>query len=210
MLAHHNKNIVFLLIIATFLTTVTFVHPSQTNDDNLTATLSSCLLRFRVLANSDSAKDQADKELLCTKLIPLLSSSLSKVESKEEAASLLEESLIFLNAYCNYVLPECSNISCTIGSFLFPYKTYGSLRFPAGSYDTLLITIGNGLGSNWWCLAFPPLCFVDESFIDVCDSSDEMLRELLGDDTYDDICIEKKEKTGITFGLFSLIKSIFS
>ena len=127
-------------------------------------------------------------------MIALLSPVLSTVQTKEEALTLLRESLPFLNAYCNYVLSDYGAqkyASCTLGSHLFPYKTYGSYQFPAGVYDTLLVTIGSGRGSNWWCLAFPPLCFANEAFIDVPESSSQTLFDLLDKDCYEAICLDK-------------------
>ena len=165
--------------------------------------LSDKLLRFRVLADSDSSIDQYEKNELSKKMITLLSPALSDIKTKEEALTLLRESLPFLNAYCNYVLSDYGTqnyASCTLGSHLFPYKTYGNYQFPAGIYDTLLVTIGSGRGSNWWCLAFPPLCFANEAFIDVPDSSSQTLFNLLGPDLFDEIC--QKEKPKLTLGLF--------
>ena len=166
--------------------------PVSTEDSStLSASLSSKLLRFRVLADSDSSQDQADKRALCAKLIPLLSDELSKVQTKEEAVTLMRESLPFLTAYCNDLLSSSGkSVSCSLGSHLFPYKTYGNYQFPAGTYDTLLVTIGSGSGSNWWCLAFPPLCFADEAFVDVPDSSKQMLSDILDDNEYDAIVLD--------------------
>ena len=152
------------------------------------------LTSFCVLADSDSSIDQYEKNELSKKMITLLSPVLSTVQTKEEALTLLRESLPFLNAYCNYVLSDYGAqkyASCTLGSHLFPYKTYGNYQFPSGVYDTLLVTIGSGRGSNWWCLAFPPLCFANEAFIDVPDSSSQMLFDLLDKDCYEAICLDK-------------------
>ena len=166
---------------------------SDSNSD-FSSALSSKLLRFRVLADSDSENDQADKKRLCAELIPLLSPALSDVQTKEEAVALVHESLPFLTAYCNDVLSDSGkSVSCTVGPHLFPYKTYDDYQFPAGIYDTLLVTIGTGRGSNWWCLAFPPLCFADEAFLDVPDSSKQTLLRVLGADLFDEICITEEE-----------------
>ena len=163
---------------------------STTISSDLPSVLSSKLFRFRVLANSDSENDQADKRLLCQNLIPLLSPALSNAKTKEEAITLVRESLPFLTAYCNDVLSSAgTSVTCTIGPHLFPYKTYDDCQFPAGIYDTLLVTIGKGRGSNWWCLAFPPLCFADEAFLDVPNSSKQTLFRVLGSDLFDEICI---------------------
>lgn len=190
-MAHRKKLTIFLLAIATLFTFVLLIHPYRKNDSSL---LSDKLLRFRVLADSDSSIDQYEKNELSKKMITLLSPALSDIKTKEEALTLLRESLPFLNAYCNYELSDYgaqNYASCTLGSHLFPYKTYGNYQFPAGVYDTLLVTIGSGRGSNWWCLAFPPLCFANEAFIDVPDSSSQMLFDLLDKDCYEAICLDK-------------------
>ena len=199
-MTHRKKLTIFLLAIATLFTFVLLIHPHRKNDSSL---LSDKLLRFRVLADSDSSIDQYEKNELSKKMITLLSPALSDIKTKEETLTLLRESLPFLNAYCNYVLSDYgaqNYASCTLGSHLFPYKTYGKYQFPAGIYDTLLVTIGSGRGSNWWCLAFPPLCFANEAFIDVPDSSNQTLFDLLGPDLFDEIC--QKEKPKLTLGLF--------
>lgn len=223
-MTHRKKLTIFLLAITTLFTFVLLIHPYQKNDSSL---LSDKLLRFRVLADSDSSIDQYEKNELSKKMITLLSPVLSTVQTKEEALTLLRESLPFLNAYCNYVLSDYSSqnyASCTLGSHLFPYKTYGNYQFPAGVYDTLLVTIGSGRGSNWWCLAFPPLCFANEAFIDVPDSSSQMLFDLLDKDCYEAICLDKtssnnqanitsadkqaSRKSIITLGLPSLLEQL--
>ncbi len=190
-MTHRKKLTIFLLAVATLFTFVLLIHPYRKNNSSL---LSDKLLRFRVLADSDSSIDQYEKNELSKKMITLLSPALSNIQTKEEALTLLHESLPFLNAYCNYVLSDYgaqNYASCTLGSHLFPYKTYGNYQFPAGIYDTLLVTIGSGRGSNWWCLAFPPLCFANEAFIDVPDSSGQMLFDLLDKDCYEAICLDK-------------------
>ena len=223
-MTHRKKLTIFLLAIATLFTFVFLIHPYRKNDSSL---LSDKLLRFRVLADSDSSIDQYEKNELSKKMITLLSPALSDIKTKEEALTLLRESLPFLNAYCNYVLSNYgaqNYASCTLGSHLFPYKTYGNYQFPAGIYDTLLVTIGSGRGSNWWCLAFPPLCFANEAFIDVPDSSSQMLFDLLDKDCYEAICLNKtssnnqsnitsadkqtSRKSILTLGLPSLLEQL--
>lgn len=223
-MTHRKKLTIFLLAVATLFTFVLLIHPYRKNDSSL---LSDKLLRFRVLADSDSSIDQYEKNELSKKMITLLSPALSDIKTKEEALTLLRESLPFLNAYCNYVLSDYgaqNYASCTLGSHLFPYKTYGNYQFPAGIYDTLLVTIGSGRGSNWWCLAFPPLCFANEAFIDVPDSSSQMLFDLLDKDCYEAICLNKtssnnqanitsadkqaSRKSILTLGLPSLLEQL--
>ena len=249
-MTHSKKLTIFFLTFATLFTCMLHVCFYQGNGDSfsselssklssgfpakLSSELSSKLLRFRVLANSDSDEDQNVKNDLAKEVIALLSPALSDVQTKEEAITLVRESLPFLTAYCNTILSDnilcndtscndtfcndtsynntscndtsCNDrsyndtsyddmlldeasdsdksVTCTLGPHLFPYKTYGNYQFPSGIYDTLLVTIGEGRGSNWWCLAFPPLCFADEAFIDVPEPSAQMLMDVLDEDCY--------------------------
>lgn len=191
-----------------------FTSTSSSFSTDYSSELSSKLLRFRVLANSDSEKDQNVKTNLAKEVVSLLSPALSGVQTKEEAITLVRKSLPFLTAYCNTMFSDKS-VTCTLGPHLFPYKTYGNYQFPSGIYDTLLVTIGNGRGSNWWCLAFPPLCFADEAFLDVPEPSAQMLMDVLDEDCYHAIVRNPNaqenlvEKPTLTFGLFSLLERLF-
>ena len=75
-------------------------------------------------------------------------------------------------------------ISVEIGNFDFPTKTYGDISFPPGYYDALRIKIGNAQGQNWWCVMFPPLCFVDISSGIIEEDSKNDLKEKLSDEEF--------------------------
>ena len=227
-MTHSKKLTIFFLALTTLFTCILHVRFYQGTGysfsselcSELSSELSSKLLRFRVLANSDSEEDQNAKNDLAKEVVALLSPALSGVQTKEEAITLVRESLPFLTAYCNDMLLDEASVSdqsvtCTLGPHLFPYKTYGNYQFPSGIYDTLLVTIGKGRGSNWWCLAFPPLCFADEAFIDVPDPSAQMLMDVLDEDCYHAIVRNPNaqetlaEKPTLTLGLFSLLEHLF-
>ena len=76
----------------------------------------------------------------------------------------------------------------------FPVKSYGDLVFPAGNYKALCVEIGEAKGRNWWCVLFPSLCFVDETYAVVPDSSKEKLKETLSDEEYKSLEQKKEEK----------------
>ena len=71
-----------------------------------------------------------------------------------------------------------------IVSDYFPQKAYGDMVFPCGTYDAVRVTIGNGKGHNWWCVLYPPLCFVDVSTGVLPDNSKKKLRDSLSDTQY--------------------------
>ena len=95
-------------------------------------------------------------------------------------------------------------VNVEIGNFSFPTKTYGDISFPAGFYDALKVEIGKAEGQNWWCVMFPPLCFVDVSSGVVPEESKENLEANLGDEEYS--IISDSEENGLTSIKFKIIE----
>lgn len=177
----------------------------------LSQELSAKLLRFRVLANSDSTADQAQKNKVSQALASWLRPMLSSCSSKEEARAALARALPAVEKKANELAAlygKDYDVSCCLGPHTFPAKLYQDLAFPAGEYDTFLVTIGDGAGSNWWCLAYPPLCFAEESYVTVPQESDAKLQELLSDEAYDSLHPEipgesaPQKDVSFCFGLF--------
>ncbi len=130
--------------------------------------LSSQVLRLHILANSDSAEDQSVKLIVRDAILAFLTEPLSdchsKGEVKEAIASLLPEILDCANETLrNAGYAYTASGTLTVADF--PLKVYGDIFLPAGTYETLQITLGEAEGQNWWCLIFPSLCFVDSVLI---------------------------------------------
>ena len=107
--------------------------------------------------------------------------------SKKEAISIASEHLEdFKQIALNTIQEEGFDYSVNvrIGSFEFPTKHYGDISLPAGSYDALRVEIGEAKGQNWWCVMFPPLCFVDASSGIVPEESKEDLENTLTDEEF--------------------------
>lgn len=132
------------------------------------------LIRFHVIANSDTDEDQNLKLKVRDKVVEALSEKLSNVNSLEEAENVLEENIDYVNEIAKEVIEE-NNYTYEVTTMLsyenFPDKVYGDYVFPQGNYEAFRVIIGEGKGQNWWCVMFPSLCFVDESKNSV-DSSD--------------------------------------
>ena len=119
------------------------------------------VIRFHVIANSDSPEDQALKLLVRDAVLERATALLERTESRAEAETLLRESLpelealaqaeVQANGYDYAVTAELEDTS-------FPTKEYDGFALPAGEYLALRILIGEGAGQNWWCVVFPPLC----------------------------------------------------
>lgn len=122
------------------------------------------LIRFHVIANSDSPSDQALKYLVRDRVIALVEQRLAETSGLAESREILLENLAEIEATARKVLEEegCPyNVSAFYGQYDFPTRYYGALSLPAGRYEAVRLVIGQGKGANWWCVLFPPLCFVD-------------------------------------------------
>jgi stage II sporulation protein R len=155
--------------------------------ENLNAGLSNALIRLHVIANSDSPSDQALKRSVRDVIITYMKDQLKDSKDLEQTKNIInsdKESIVLLakdeikkNGY-DY------DVNVTLGSYPFPTKTYGDISLPAGNYQALRVVIGKGEGANWWCVLFPPLCFVDVTHGTVPDSVKEDLKRTLTNEEY--------------------------
>lgn len=121
-------------------------------------------IRLRILANSDSAADQMVKRVVRDEVVKAMNSWATGPQTIEEARATIQSKLPELESIAANVLKSrgfAYGSSAELGIVDFPTKMYGNKVYPAGQYEALLITIGEGKGQNWWCVLFPPLCFVD-------------------------------------------------
>ena len=117
-----------------------------------------------------------------------MNSICSDVSSKEDAMNIASEHLEDFKAIAENVIYENNYtypVSVEIGKYDFPTKNYGDVSIPAGIYDALRVKIGKASGKNWWCVMFPPLCFVDVSSGIVPNESKELLQENMSTEEYD-------------------------
>lgn len=176
--------------------------------------LSQKLLRFHVIANSDSEEDQAVKLKVKERVLSLLSPTLSYAADKEEAKQLVESRMDDIVAAARDTLRENEfsySVHASVTQCEFPVKTYGDLTFPAGTYEALRIVLGDGEGKNWWCVMYPPLCFVDASFGTVPEDSKKQLSGLLTEDTYDSLETarqNKEQRIPFRFGIFTFLNNL--
>ena len=122
------------------------------------------LIRFHVLANSDSKEDQTLKLKVKDKVITYLYPYLKNSKSLDESREVLMEQENNVMKIANKVIKENGynyGVKTELGYENFPEKSYGNITLPQGKYETFRIIIGNGKGHNWWCVMFPPLCFTD-------------------------------------------------
>ncbi|ERI07005.1 stage II sporulation protein R [Aneurinibacillus aneurinilyticus] len=121
-------------------------------------------IRLRILANSDSPEDQQLKRQVRDRVIESVQTWAGEAESLQKARTVISNHLPELQQLVQETIKEkgytyASHVE--LAQTDFPTKMYGTQVFPAGQYEAVRITIGNAEGKNWWCVLFPPLCFVD-------------------------------------------------
>lgn len=122
------------------------------------------IIRLHVIANSNTAGDQRLKLKVRDAVIAYMDDQ-DELNTVSETRDHLESNLDRLEAIANGVIAAEGydyNAKADLGIRYIPEKTYGDMTFPAGNYEALNITLGDGAGANWWCVVFPPLCLLDE------------------------------------------------
>ena len=173
----------------------------------VSSNLADSVFRLHVIANSDSEEDQNLKYKVRDRLIEYMNTLTNDMNTKDEVIEIAKEHLEDFKNIAQNVVNENGydyEVNVEIGNFSFPTKTYGDISFPAGFYDALKVEIGKAEGQNWWCVMFPPLCFVDVTSGVVPEESKENLEENLGDEEYS--IISDTEENGFTSIKFKIIE----
>ena len=121
------------------------------------------IIRFRVIANSNNYNDQSIKREVVKSIKPQFASI--NTNSLLESRNTLKQNVPLYNEIVSKTLENTkykNNYTLDYGLHYFPKKEYKNLVFEEGNYESLVITIGDGLGENFWCILFPPLCNIDE------------------------------------------------
>jgi len=124
------------------------------------------LIRLHVIANSDAPYDQKVKLLVRDEVIKFMAPYFKDAQTVEEARKTVLEQLPEIKKAadaCLASLGQDYQAKAELGSFNFPAKAYGDFVLPSGRYEAVRVVLGEGKGRNWWCVLYPPLCFIDIS-----------------------------------------------
>jgi stage II sporulation protein R len=168
-------------------------------------------VRLRILANSDSVRDQALKREIRDEVNAAITEMVLGVGDLEEGKAMIEDNLAKIEDIVERELAKMGmdqSFEVSFSEVEFPTKLYGNIVYPAGLYDAVLITLGEGKGENWWCVLFPPLCFLDMANGDAVAADAEAEEEVEQTDEDD---MEEVEVKFFVVEIFSKIKDrIFS
>lgn len=154
---------------------------------NVSTDIANSVFRLHVIANSDSEEDQNLKYLVRNHLLEYMNTICGNCKTKEEAINLVKENKNNFEQIAIDAIREQGysyTVNINVGNFEFPTKNYGDISLPAGFYDALRVEIGEAKGQNWWCVMFPPLCFVDISSGVVPDESKELMENNLTEEEF--------------------------
>ena len=196
-----KRTFIILVLLCIFILICAFSYVNA-----VSANISNSVFRLHVIANSDSTEDQNLKYKVRDAVLKYMNSISLDCSSKSEVIKLANDHKDDFYKIAKQVIVDNGydyDVNIKIGNFDFPTKHYGDISFPAGNYDALRIEIGNASGQNWWCVMFPPLCFVDVTSGVVPDDSKSIIESTLSSEEYN--IISNKNSADIQFK-FSLIE----
>lgn len=188
-----------LLLLITLLTAL-FANrtPKTISSQEAAASIADKIVRFHVLANSDSENDQAVKLKVKDAVVEYVQKEGGNFGSVSEAKEFLQSHTTEILELAESVLSENGfsyGASAELTTCYFPVKAYGDAVFPAGYYEAYRIVLGKGEGQNWWCVMYPALCFIDTSTGFLPDYAKQNLEEIVGADSFSIICPEPEDTT---------------
>ncbi len=147
---------VYIIVIFVVLLLILFgCMPSNTNTD---------FLRIHIRADSNNYTDQSVKYAVKQAVVEYLTPYLAQCNSKTQAMNVVKQHLKNIQKVCDQTLQDngfCYSSSVSLKQETFPERAYNDVVLPSGVYDAIIINLGSGSGNNWWCVVYPPLCFVD-------------------------------------------------
>jgi stage II sporulation protein R len=157
------------------------------NTDRELVDVTDKLVRLHVIANSDSIEDQDLKRKVRDEVIEQMSPKFEGLKDVNQVKQVIADNISLIENIAAGVVEgnqKSYGAKALVGNYDFPTKIYGNLTLPAGNYQALKIVLGSGEGQNWWCVMFPPLCFIDIAHGVVPEQTMEQLKESLNEDEY--------------------------
>ena len=177
--------------------------------------VASKLIRFHVIANSDDKIDQNLKLKVRDSVLKYISPKIVDCKNIKESRKIINNENKNIEKIAERVIKENGfkySVATSLSEEYFPVKTYGNITLPQGKYEAYRIIIGTGKGQNWWCVMFPPLCFVDITKGNVSyEKTEKEMKTVLSDDEYKmvDNTVSSK-KIIVKFKLGEIFTKLFS
>ena len=180
-------SVFFALIVAAVVTTSVVMGDVQRKERAVQEHLAEEVLRFHVLANSDSRTDQAVKMEVRDAVLSYLKEVLPEELDVKETTRWMRGHTEEIRQ-----VAEQKTVSVAVTTCYFPDRTYGDVTFPAGNYKTLRIELGDAAGHNWWCVLYPNLCFLDTTNAVLPEKGKQQLKKVLTEEEYSEVTAGSK------------------
>lgn len=205
-----SKNYTEIIMIG-IVAMITFIGILAYNSKNTTDTLSNEMIRFHVVANSDTMEDQLLKQQVKDEIIHYMEPLLKKSKSIEETREIINMCLPNIKNVAREVVKKYGKeyeIYVNLDKANFPAKAYGDVILPSGEYEACRVIIGEGKGENWWCVMYPPLCYIDAASGVVPLEGKEQLKKNLNEEQYKLVVKNKDKKYVVKFRVVDAINSV--
>ncbi len=164
--------------------------------------ISDKVLRFHVIAKSDSENDQRRKLLVRDAVGAWMELKLQHAKDRADCEQIIDENMDQIRAVAEQTLEqdgEAEQVRVQLANVEFPDKVYGDYTFPAGTYRALQVIIGDGEGHNWWCVLYPNLCFSSEGYDVTGEKAKQELTQVLSATEYQTLLREHRYRLRFRF-----------
>lgn len=188
-----KQNIIWYILVGMNLILLVLLGVQYGRQIKLQQGIAQKILRFHVIANSDSNADQALKLAVRDAVGAQMAEVLEGVDDRRECEQIVAAHMDDIKETARSVIAE-QGYSYEVDAFVrdveFPVKTYGNYTFPAGTYEALEVVIGEGSGKNWWCVMYPNMCFSGSVYEVVDEDAKTALKEVLSEEEYEQVFTE--------------------
>ena len=168
------------------------------------------IIRFHVIANSDTKADQNLKLAVRDAVGIKMSGLLKDRDRPSRSEAVIRKNMEDMKQTAEKVISERGydyDVDICLTDTDFPVKTYGAYTFPAGNYEALEIVIGAGKGHNWWCVMYPNMCFSDTMYEVIDEDARSSLKRVLSEDEYQQVLASGDYQ--VKFKSFEILKGLY-
>ncbi len=201
-----NDFTVSFIIGLTLFLTFSMLNYSYVYSMNVKEDLKNNVIRFHILANSDSYEDQALKIYVKDSILDEYKNELTNLNSREEAIDFFTDNIDEIESFAQTVVYQQGydyDVNCELAISEFPTKSYNDITLPKGEYLAFRVLIGDHSGQNFWCVLYPPLCYIDAVNEKEFDDAKLKLENSL---TNDEFLLVSDNKTPDTFIKFKIVE----
>lgn len=205
-------NMLLIKILMVFTILILIIGGLTIDSRLVTNSISDQVIRFHVVANSDTVEDQLLKQRVKDEVIDFMQPLIKKCNSVDDTREVIKANLPKIKKVAEQVVIDSQkdyDIYVALDKANFPIKKYGDILFPAGEYEACRVVIGEGKGENWWCVMYPPLCYVDAASGVVPLEGKEALKKELNEEQYNLVANQKEIRYEVRFKIIDTINSIF-